>query len=163
MAQGNRPGEKPDPAVVYADIIDHPRWEPSSKHPRMSLYKRAAQFMPFAALSGYSQMVEDKFRVTEPKMELSEYQQEQLNSKLSRISRILSAGGTPEVVITYFVPDPRKEGGKYEQITAQVRKIDSFRQKIFLCMQDDSNIPETISFDSILTIQGEAAEDPDDF
>ena len=65
MAEGIRPDEVFNAREVYADIIDLPRWEPNSRHPRMSLYKRAAQFAPFAALSGYAEIIAENERYTD--------------------------------------------------------------------------------------------------
>ena len=64
MAQGYRPDEVFNAREVYADIIDLPGWEPGPKHPRMPLAKRAAQFAPFAALTGYKEMLEEALRIS---------------------------------------------------------------------------------------------------
>ena len=74
MAQGIQPGEVFNAREIYADIIDLPHWEPSSRHPRMSLRSRAAQFAPFAALSGYDDMVKEETRLTERRIEPDEDQ-----------------------------------------------------------------------------------------
>ena len=65
MSQGNQPNNKPNAREVYADIIDIPHWEPNRKHPRMSLHDRAAQFAPFAALTGYEDKIEETEKGTE--------------------------------------------------------------------------------------------------
>ena len=73
-------GKAPDPRVVYADIISHPH-HVSDHHPQMSLYDRAAQFAPFAALPGYDDMIAEEARPVARRIELSEEEQEQLNQK----------------------------------------------------------------------------------
>ena len=112
MAQGIRPDEQFLAPVVYADIIDLPRWEPGPKHPRMSLYKRAAQFMPFAAVRGYNEMIREDLRETEPEAELSEGQQELLARQLAALRARLAAGEQPAASVTGVVPDAREEGGE---------------------------------------------------
>ena len=111
-------GKEPDPRVVYADIIDLPRHE-SDHHPAMSLYDRAAQFSPYAALSGYDDMVREE-------------ELEQLNRKLNRISRMIASGTKPVAAVTYFVPDPLKAGGRYETIEETIRKVDPVSQTVVL-------------------------------
>lgn len=105
----------------YDDVINrqHPT---SKKHPRMSNMNRAAQFAPFAALTGYEESIEETARLTDRRIELSEYEIEELNTKLSFIQEHIKE--RPEVTITYFQPDERKEGGKYITVTGKVRRID---------------------------------------
>ena len=79
---------EPDPREVYGDIIDHPHWE-SPTHPPMSLYDRAAQFAPFAALSGYDDMIGEEARLVDNRIELSEEETEELNRKLSRMDEMI--------------------------------------------------------------------------
>ena len=95
-------GKEPDPREVYGDIIDHPHWE-SPTHPPMSLYDRAAQFAPFAALSGYDDMIDEEARLVDNKIELSDEELEELNRKLSRINESINQGNPPAAIITYFV------------------------------------------------------------
>lgn len=105
----------------YDDVINrqHPT---SKKHPRMSRMNRAAQFAPFAALTGYEESIEETARLTYRKIELSEYEIEELNAKLNFIQEHIKE--RPEVTITYFQPDERKEGGFYITVTGKVRRID---------------------------------------
>ena len=123
MAKGIT-GKEPDPREVYVDIIDHPRWV-SPKHPHMSLYDRAAQFAPFAALSGYEDMIGEEARMVDNRIELSEEETEELNRKLSRIDEKIGGGIRPAVTITYFVPDPLKPGGEYRTATEKIRRVDA--------------------------------------
>ena len=117
-------GKEPDPREVYGDIIDHPHWE-SPTHPPMSLYDRAAQFAPFAALSGYDDMIGEEARTVDNRIELSEEELEELNRKLSRIDKTVRHVSRPVVTITYFVPDPLKPGGQYQTATEKVRRVDA--------------------------------------
>ena len=122
MAKGIT-GKEPDPREVYGDIIDHPHWE-SPTHPPMSLYDRAAQFAPFAALSGYDELIDEEARLVDNKIELSEEELEELNRQLGRIDEEIRQGNPPAVTVTYFIPDPLKAGGIYETVTEKVRRVD---------------------------------------
>lgn len=129
----------------YDDIINLTR--PQTKHPRMSLYQRSAQFAPFAALTGYEGQVKETARLTDKKIELNEEQKSILDVKIQMIHELL--GKKPEVEITYFVPDEKKDGGKYEKITNSVRIIDNYNEQII--MQDDFKI----NIKDIVDISGE--------
>ena len=100
----------------YEDIINLPH-PVSKKHPRMSLYDRAAQFSPFAALTGHNAAIIETARLTEKKIRQSEDAISILNEKLHIITENLGA----EVTITYFLPDDRKEGGAYVRHTGAVK------------------------------------------
>lgn len=113
----------------YDDIINMPH-HVSKKHPQMSLADRAAQFSPFAALTGYEAAIAETARVTEERLELSENSREELNMKIQLLKEHLSE--KPVVEIMYFVPDERKAGGSYETVTGVVKKIDEYEQKIVL-------------------------------
>ena len=102
----------------YSDIIDLPHHQ-SRTHPRMSLLNRAAQFAPFAALTGYGDAIDETARLTDRRVELSEAEQIELNAKLKRLGARLPA----QAEITYFVPDARKAGGRYVTQTLTVRQI----------------------------------------
>lgn len=105
----------------YDDVIwrQHPT---SKKYPRMSRMNRAAQFAPFAALTGYEESIEETARLTDRRIELSEDDIEELNAKLNFIQEHIKE--RPEVTVTYFQPDERKEGGAYITVTGKVRRID---------------------------------------
>ena len=130
MTKGSN-GKEPDPREVYADIIGHPHWV-SPKHPPMSLYDRAAQFAPFAALAGYEDMIGEEARLVDNRIELPQEELEELNRTLNRISEKISSGTRPELTITYFVPDPLKPGGVYETTTGKIRRMDPVSRKIQL-------------------------------
>lgn len=120
----------------YADIIHllHPA---SKKHPRMNSVARAAQFSPFAALTGYDSAVKETARLTESRIELDEYSKEVLDQKLWEIREHLHEH--PEVKITYFQPDEQKSGGAYLTIRGIVKKIDTYGQCIVL--EDGKRVP----------------------
>ncbi len=140
-----------DPRTVYADIIDLPHHR-SEKHPRMSHYNRAAQFMPFAALSGYEDMVREAERVTDNEHDISEDQQDILKRKLDIISDIIDSGGHPEISVAYFVPDNRKTGGSYEEHTGTVKKIDNIHHNIIFCSDNGISDGRMISLGKIADI-----------
>ena len=105
----------------YQDILYQAR--PVSKvHQPMSKSNRAAQFSPFAALTGYEDAVQETARLTMDKTTLSEDQIQIINSVLNEISQYLPH--SPYVQITYFEPDKRKQGGSYQQISGTIKKID---------------------------------------
>ena len=105
----------------YDDIINLPHYT-SSKRPRMAMIDRAAQFSPFAALTGYDAAVKETARLTEDWVELDEYQKSALNDRLQILQERLS--NTPVISITYFVPDERKSGGAYCTETGITKKMD---------------------------------------
>lgn len=113
----------------YDDIINLPH-HISLKHPRMSIENRAAQFSPFAALTGYDEAIRETARVTDEKIEIDEGLKESLNRKLQIIESIIKT--KPKVRFTYFVKDLKKKGGKYVDVMGSVKKIDNIEGKIIL-------------------------------
>ena len=135
--------------TAYADIIDLPH-HVSRNHPQMPLRDRAAQFAPFAALTGYEAVVGETARLTAQKRELDAQEAEELNRQLAAVIEHLSE--RPEVTVEYFVPDERKAGGTYVTVTGRVRHI-SPPEKI-LVMEDGAVVPleDVVSInDGILT------------
>lgn len=130
----------------YDKIINLPH-QVSSTHPHMSMIDRAAQFSPFAALTGYDAAVKETARLTEQKIELDEYEKAALDQRILLLQERLRE--LPEVTITYFVPDERKVGGKYVSITGSVKKIDTYEKQIVLVGK--SKIP----IESVLNMEGE--------
>lgn len=110
----------------YSDIINLKR--PPSKHQKLSIEFRAAQFAPFAALTGYNKAIKETARLTEIKQELTEEQEEILNNKIMYLENHLEE--TKEVTITHFIKDELKEGGKYIKETGIIKKIDHLKQTI---------------------------------
>lgn len=111
-----------DAMQKYGDIINLPH-HLSSVHPHMPVTDRAAQFAPFAALTGYGDVIKETARQTDTRPELSEDEMEILNYKL-RLSCGLP-GEKPDITITYFVPDAKKAGGAYHKISGRIRRVDS--------------------------------------
>lgn len=128
----------------YADIIALPH-HVSRNHPPMPRADRAAQFAPFAALTGYEEAVQETARRTEEERELSESALEELDETV----RLLQSEASPHVSVTWFVPDERKEGGSYETAEGEVRRIDPDRR--LLILQDGTSIP----LDEILMLSRE--------
>ena len=113
----------------YDDIINMPR-HISSKHPQMKIIDRAAQFAPFAALTGHKESIDEASRITDSKKELDENQKEILNNKLNYI--LLNLDKLFEIKITYFQVDLKKSGGKYITILANIKKIDEYNKVLVL-------------------------------
>ena len=113
----------------YDDIINLPH-HVSKKHPQMSLHDRAAQFSPFAALTGHKAAINETARLTDEKQILSEDVIAKLNEQLNLIKENISTN--PIVTITYFVPDDRKSGGAYISHTGVVKKIDEYNHTVIL-------------------------------
>lgn len=126
---------KSDAMRKYGDIIDLPH-HISDTRPRMSELERAAQFSPFAALTGYEAVLRETGRLTDDYAELDEDTKVLLNEKLRWVSEHLAE--RPEVSITYFQPDERKEGGAYVQATGIVKKFDGYGQSVV--MEDGTQI-----------------------
>ena len=116
----------------YSDIIHLPHYV-SKKRPQMSIEQRSAQFAPFAALTGYDGQVKEKARLKDKRIELEEEVKLILDMKIQVIQEMLS--NRPKVEITYFIPDTKKDGGKYETIVNNVKKIDNYNGQII--MQND--------------------------
>lgn len=128
----------------YGDIINL-KHHISKKHKQMSLEDRAAQFAPFAALTGFDEKVEETARQTSAKIELNEEEKTILDNKLQIILNKIKL--RPVVTFTYFVKDLKKDGGKYVTISGIVKKIDEYNELIIL--EDNTQIPilDVISID----------------
>lgn len=130
----------------YEDIIHLPHPD-SPKHPRMSLYDRAAQFSPFAALTGHSAAIEETGRLTDQRMELDEYEMARVDAELQRLQELLP--GRPTASITYFVPDERKNGGSYQTVTGEVKRIDAVNGVIQMADRRCIPIADVFSIETI--------------
>ena len=113
----------------YEDIVNLPP-HISKKHPQPSMLDRAARFAPFAAITGYEEMVLEEARVTEERIDLDEGALLLLNEKLNMIQEFLDE--EPEVTITYFEPDKRKSGGAYVSVTGTVKRIDEYEHLVIM-------------------------------
>ena len=116
-------------AENYEDIINLPH-HISKKHRPMPREARAAQFAPFAALTGYESDVNEAARYTGKRREIGEYETERLNRRINEIRDGIH--GNTEVIITYFKPDEKKTGGEYLNIGGRVRKIDDYGRTLTL-------------------------------
>lgn len=130
----------------YEDIIRLPH-HVSKTRPQMPAIDRAAQFAPFAALTGYDDAVKETARLTDRRIELDDDTKGILNDKLH--IAIESSEARPELLITYFMPDERKSGGAYITEKAIIKRIDEYERLVIL--EDKSTIP----IDDIYEIEGE--------
>ncbi|MBQ2287948.1 MAG: hypothetical protein II251_04440 [Lachnospiraceae bacterium] len=119
----------------YDDIIELPH-PVSKKHPQMSIHDRAAQFSAFAALTGHKAAIQETERLVDKKIELDENEIQLLNEKLAMVYELLDQH--PEVEVTYFVKDSRKDGGKYVTVEGGVKKIDVYHQ--LLIFEDGTEV-----------------------
>lgn len=130
-------------AHLYDDIINLPH-HVSECHPQMPMSDRAAQFSPFAALSGYEAAVRETARMTDSKIELTEEEQAALNDQLQLLSELDSGA---EALFTYFQPDQKKAGGAYITVSGCIKRLDDFERTVILT--DGTKI----SVEDILSIQ----------
>ncbi len=113
----------------YEDILELPR-PVSGTRMKMSLSDRAAQFSPFAALSGYEAAVRETSRLTDTQTDLTEDEKVMLNEKLLMIREQIET--RPKITVTYFVEDSKKEGGAYVTVTGRVERMDEYERKLWL-------------------------------
>jgi len=130
----------------YDDIIDRPHHR-STKHPHMPLADRAAQFSPFAALTGHGEAIRETARLTDAKLELSVDVKAHLNDRLSSLAENIKEH--PEISVTYFLPDGYKAGGAYVSKIGAIKKINEYEHT--LVMLDGTVIP----IDDLAAIDGE--------
>ena len=133
----------------YRDIIDLPR-PVSKKHPKMSDLNRAAQFAPFAALTGYEDLIDESARLTDGRVELDESKKDEI---ARRINALLQMENAPAAGIRYFVQDSKKSGGAYETVTGKVKKYDALARAVIL----DSDV--AVFIDDIIDVKAECFED----
>ena len=120
----------------YDEIMELPH-HVSKTRPQMPMSDRAAQFAPFAALTGYDSAIKETGRLTDERIELDEEALAALDRKYQLLMDTLD--DAPEVTIIYFQPDERKAGGQYVSATGTVKKVDTFGRRILL--QDGTRIP----------------------
>ena len=120
----------------YSDIINLPHHE-SRNHPQMPMEARAAQFAPFAALTGYDAVIHETARLTDKQVELEEYDNDRLNRIFSELMDSLEKH--PMVTVSYFKPDEHKAGGAYMTVSGKLKKIDTYEQ--IMKMEDGTVIP----------------------
>jgi hypothetical protein len=135
---------------AYDDIINLPH-HVSTTHPHMTAIDRAAQFSPFAALTGYGAAIIETARLTDKRIELDEYLKDALSDKLQIIADRINEH--PEIAITYFQPDAKKNGGAYATVVNTVKKIDEYERVVVIA--DGTSIP----IDEIISINGQLFEE----
>lgn len=129
---------------TYDDIIHLPH-HVSATHPHMSAIDRAAQFSPFAALTGHGDAIKETARLTDERIELDEYMKGTLSDRLLILSDRMNEH--PEVAITYFQPDAKKNGGTYITAAGTAKKIDEFERVVVMPNGTVIPINEIISID----------------
>ena len=129
--------------IEYADIIDHTH-HISTKRPHMSRLNRAAQFSPFAALTGYDDLVRESTRETEALRSLDENMVDEMNDKLVFL---FQQDETPLAVFTYFIPDEKKVGGKYIPVSGKVVRYDEYERNITLENGSVINIDDIVQIE----------------
>lgn len=131
---------------TYDDIIHLPH-HVSTKHPPMKAIDRAAQFSPFAALTGHSTAIRETARVTNKRIELDEYMKDELNHRLQIIADRIKE--RPKIEIVYFRPDEKKDGGSYVTAAGVAKKIDEYERVIVMANGN------TFPIDEIISIEGQ--------
>lgn len=129
----------------YKDIINLPH-HVSETRPKMSMYDRAAQFSPFAALTGHNAALDETARLTDTFVELDENEKEILDAKLHMLMDF--ADEKPEVTVVYFRPDEKKYGGAYVSVSGYIKRLNTLSREII--MSDETVIP----VDSVSEIHG---------
>lgn len=138
---------------MYDDIIHLPH-HVSKTRPQMSMQDRAAQFSPFAALTGYDAAILETGRLTEDKLELGEETQAILDRKQRYLAEIIDT--KPEITVTYFVPDEKKSGGAYSTVTGFLKRIDEYERVLML------TDGRKIQLDAVLDIESDMFQMPFD-
>lgn len=141
----------------YEDIIHLPHHKAANR-PHMSMYDRAAQFSPFAALSGFDGIIAETGRLTDRRIELSESERALLDQKLTLIDDVIQDGYHPEITVEYYVADQRKDGGEYREYTGKVRQIDAVARTIVFLAENGRSAGKTISVEEIKAIRGELVD-----
>ena len=135
----------------YDDIIHLPH-PTSKKHPRMSIRDRAAIFSPFAALSGHGAAIAETARLTDRRMELDEDTKAELDQRQAVLLERIDE--QPEVSVTWFRPDERKDGGAYVTVTGRLKKIDEVGR--ILILLNGTSVP----LDDVVRIESECFQGP---
>ena len=128
----------------YEDIIELPHYRSKTRVP-MSISERSAQFSPFSALTGHNTAIKETERLTESRKELSESEIDILNIKLLEILRKIDE--KQWIIITYYVPDKFKSGGKYLKVEGYIKKYDSYNHNLTLNNDLKINIDDIIDIE----------------
>ena len=145
----------------YADIIHLPHHQAKNR-PHMSLYDRAAQFSPFAALVGFDGVIAETGRLTDRRVELPESEKVLLDQKLTLIDDVILDGPHPAITGVFFVADPLKEGGEYQEYIGKVRKVDAVERTIVFLAANGRSAGKRVPIDDVLEIHGELVDYMDD-
>ena len=121
---------------MFDDIINLPH-HVSATRPQMSMLDRAAQFSPFAALTGYDDAIKETGRLTDEKIEMDEDRKAALDMKQAYLIEMIDE--QPEISITYFLPDTKKSGGAYVTVTGNLKRFDKYER--LLILTDGKKIP----------------------
>ncbi len=134
----------------YEDIINLPH-HVSHKRSPMSMQDRAAQFSPFAALTGFEDAIVETGRITDTKIELGDELRELLDRKQCRLQKVIA--DRPEITVTYFVPDEKRVGGTYISVSGRLKQVDEYARE--LVFTDGKKIP----LDDVADIQSDCLHD----
>lgn len=134
----------------YGDIINLPR-HVSMNHPHMSVYDRAAQFAPFAALTGYDAAIDETARLTDRQYDLDSDELESLEIKLRHLNAMVAQ--KPAITVTYFEHDSRKQGGRYVTVRGRLNKVDTYLGMLVLSEVPDEFIPRDHAADALESIR----------
>ena len=163
---GNRPYIwREEESHAYDDIINLPHYV-SSTRPHMTMLDRAAQFSPYAALTGYDEEISETARLTDRRDDLTETQMAMLNEKLALLEKLCSQAAhektdSPLVTITYFMPDTalhygsKKDGGAYLEHTGKVKRVD-LANRIMVFEKNEYGEIRAVDIDEISDIRGAA-------
>ena len=147
-----------DARLVYADIIDHPHHR-SLTRAHMPMGDRAAQFSAYDALAGYFDMIAEEERFTDEEVQLDENALALLDEKLALIADRIEDGVHPRIRFTVFVPDERKSGGRYEQVTDTVYQIDGVHRRVVLDSRvGRGGLRKTLDISRIVAIRGDMVD-----
>lgn len=131
----------------YSDLYDLPH-PTSAKHPRMPIGDRAAQFAPFAALTGYEDAIDETARLTDREALLTEDRREELDRRQQMLLQVIDR--RPEITVTYFLDDARKAGGAYRTVTGHLLRLDTVEGRIYLTEGKSIPFARIFSIDSPL-------------
>ncbi|MCX4257768.1 MAG: hypothetical protein OSJ54_12700 [Oscillospiraceae bacterium] len=128
----------------YDDILNLPH-HVSNTRPHMSMHDRAAQFSPFAALTGYDDTVRETARLTDEKLELTADRINDLNQKIAFLKE--HAEERPEITVEYFIPDEKKSGGKYVTLLGKFRRIDEYNHNMVFTSGEEIPLNDIFEID----------------
>ncbi len=131
----------------YNDIINLPHYRSKKRQP-MSMHDRAAQFSPFAALTGHDEAIKETARLTDKKIELDETTKTMLNEKFNYIMEHIF--DQPEITVTYFIPDSLKSGGMYVDFTGNVKKYDYHNRILHFTDNTEIRVDDITDIESLI-------------